>query len=147
MNDTKQFPVWFTALTSLFFISNLFVFGLATFLFPLFTFPDAGEAAAFPIQFFSIRHIAFAFPLLYGLVRKDTKILTVMYSIFAIMSVLDVVVLGAFDYYIPALVNIPAVANLPAFGGVMRSRLSFLFGSAPFWQSKNATSIHLFFTA
>ena len=31
----------------------------------------------------------------------------------------DVVVLGAFDYYIPALVNIPAVANLSAFGGVI----------------------------
>ena len=118
MNTPKLFPIWFTVLTSLFFISNLFVFGLATFFNPSFAFPDAGEAAAFPIQFFSIRHIAFSVPLLVGLIRKDVKILTVMYAIFAIMSVLDIAVLGIYDYDIPALVNIPAIADLSALGSV-----------------------------
>ena len=126
MTNTTKFPIWFTALTVLFFISNLFVFGITSLLFPSVPFPEAGEAAAFPIQFFAIRHIAFAFPLLYGLLRKNVKVLTVMYSIFFIMSVLDIAILAIYGYNIPILGLIPAVAQLPTMGKVILGVGAFL---------------------
>ena len=87
-DNTPQFPVWFTTITALFVFSNLFVFGGATLFNPSISFPEAGAAAAFPIQFFAIRHIALGIPLLRGLVKKDVKILTTMYHIFVVMSVI-----------------------------------------------------------
>ncbi len=126
MTNTIKFPMWFTALTILFFFSNLFVFGLTSLLFPSIPFPDGGEGGVFPTQFFAIRHIAFAFPLLYGLIRKDVKILTVMYSIFITMSVLDIALLGIYGYNIPIMGLIPAVAALPEIGKVILGIGAFL---------------------
>ncbi len=54
MSDSVKFPIWFTVLTSFLFVANLFIFGLATLLFPSFAFPSMGHTeAAFPIQFFA----------------------------------------------------------------------------------------------
>lgn len=114
-----QFPAWFSTLTAFLFVSNLFIFGGAALLSPSLAFPEAGEAAAFPIQFFAVRHIAFAFPLLYGLVRKNVTVLTVMYSIFLIMSGIDIVLLGIYGYDIPILSLIPAIGGLPTLGKVL----------------------------
>lgn len=126
MSNSIKFPMWFTVLTVLFFISNLFIFGGAALFNPGFVFPDAGETAVFPIQFFAVRHIAFSVPLLYGLIRKDVKILTVMYSIFIIMSVLDIALLGLYDYYIPVLGLIPAIDQLPLAGKLVLAIGAFL---------------------
>jgi len=113
MKDTPKFPPWFTILTALLVISNLIVYGLITLFQPSFAFPNAGESAVFPIQFFAARHIAFAFPLLYGLVRKDTKTLQVMFGTFLIMSVLDLSILGFYGYTIPVLGQIAFIDQLP----------------------------------
>ena len=126
MTNPIRFPLWFTLLTALLFVSNLFIFGLATMLFPNLTFPDAGESAVFPIQFFAVRHIAFAFPLLYGLVQRDVKVLTVLYSIFIIMSVLDLSLLGIYDYPIPILALIPFIEQLNTLGKVVVGMAAFL---------------------
>ncbi|MBV7337434.1 hypothetical protein KFU94_56225 [Chloroflexi bacterium TSY] len=119
MTNSVKFPSWFTLLTAVLFISNLFVFGAAALFNPSLAFPDAGEAATFPIQFFAIRHIAFAFPLLYGLIQRDTKVLMVMYSIFIIMSGIDIVLLGIYGYNIPILGLIPAIGQLSTMGKVL----------------------------
>ena len=104
MNKLNKFPLWFNILTGLYFVSNLLVFGLATLFNPGFAFPDLGGTAAdFPIQFFAIRHIAFAVPLLHGLLKQDAKILRTMYTIFVIMAGLDVTLLALNGYYIPVL--------------------------------------------
>ncbi|MDX1379135.1 MAG: hypothetical protein R3307_09815 [Anaerolineales bacterium] len=118
MTNSAKFPAWFNVLTALFFVSNLFVFGLATLFKPTLTFPDGGESAVFPIQFFAVRHIAMSIPLLHGLIRKDVKILKVMYTIFVVMSVLDIALLGIYGYNIPILGLIPFIANLPIWGKV-----------------------------
>ena len=70
-----------------------------------------GTAADFPIQFFAIRHIAFAFPLLHGIIKRDVTILTTMYSIFLIMSILDIAVLLLNGYYIPIIGELPFAAT------------------------------------
>ena len=126
MTNSIKLPVWFTALTVLFFISNLFIFGLTSLFFPSVPFPNAGEGAIFPIQFFAVRHIAFAFPLLHGLIKKDITILTTMYTIFFIMSVLDIVLLAVYGYNIPILGLIPFVANLSTLGKVILGIGAFL---------------------
>lgn len=126
MTDSVKLPGWLVALTALFFISNLFVFGLTSLLFPSIPFPEAGEAATFPIQFFAIRHIAFAFPLLHGLIKRDVKILTTMYTIFFIMSVLDILLLAIYGYNIPILGLIPFVGQLPSVGKVIFGIGAFL---------------------
>ncbi|MEM7126807.1 MAG: hypothetical protein AAF702_10805 [Chloroflexota bacterium] len=119
MTDTVKFPAWLTALTAFLFISNLFVFGGAALFNPDFAFPNAGEGAVFPIQFFAVRHIAFAFTLLYGLIQRDVKVLTVMYTIFIIMSGIDIVLLALYGYDIPVLGLIPAIGQLPTIGKVL----------------------------
>ena len=101
----KTLPMWLTVLTAVLVVFNLFIFGLMTLLFPTITWPDAGETAVFPIQFFAIRHIAFSIPLLHGLLKKDTKILTTMYTIFFVMAVLDVTLVLVNGYYIPLVVQ------------------------------------------
>lgn len=119
MTNSIKFPAWFSLLTTFLFISNLFIFGGAALFNPDFAFPNAGEGAIFPIQFFAVRHIAFAFPLLYGLIRRDVKILTVMYSIFIIMSGIDIALLGIYGYDIPVLGLVPAIGQLPTAGKVI----------------------------
>lgn len=101
-----KLPLWLTSLTAILILFNLFVFGLLTLFFPTVTWPDAGETALFPIQFFAIRHIAFSIPLLHGLLKKDTKILTTMYTIFFVIAILDVGLVLVNGYYIPLVVRL-----------------------------------------
>ena len=117
MNHAR-FPIWFSALTAFLFVSNLFIFGGAALFNPDLAFPNAGEGAVFPIQFFAVRHIAFAFPILYGLIRRDVKVLTVMYSIFIVMSGIDIVLLAIYGYNIPILGLMPAIGQLSTVGKV-----------------------------
>lgn len=119
MTESAKFPTWLTALTAFLFISNLLIFGATALVNPNLAFPNAGEGAIFPIQFFAVRHIAFAFPLLYGLLRHDIKVLTVMYSIFIVMSGIDIVLLGIYGYNIPILGLIPTIGLLPTLGKVL----------------------------
>ena len=126
MTNSIKFPVWFNIITVLFFASNLFVFGLATLFNPNFAFPGTGQAATFPIQFFAVRHIAMSVPLLHGLIRRDVKTLKVMYTIFMIMSVLDILLLGIYDYPIPVLGLIPVIGALSALGVVAVGIILFL---------------------
>ena len=125
MNKPVNFPTWFTVLTAVFFLSNLLLFGAATLFVPHFTFPGSGDGAIFPIQFFAARHIGMAVPLLHGLIRKDVKILKTMYTIFIIMSIIDVVLLAIYGYNIPIIGLIPFVGNLPTFGKVILGILMF----------------------
>ena len=106
MRRPDAFPLWFTVLTGMLIVMNLGVFGFGTLLFPAATFPDMGDGPArFPIQFMAARHIAFAAPLAYGLVSRNTTVLATMYTIFATLSVVDIVLLGVEGTYIPLLVN------------------------------------------
>lgn len=119
MTNPQKFPLWFTAITALYFVTNLAIFGIATLVSPGFAFPDmAGTPAEFPIQFFAVRHIAFAFPLLFGLIRRNVTVLTTMYSIFIVMAVLDVSLLILNGYYIPVIGDLPTAAKIiVALGG------------------------------
>ncbi len=104
--------MWFSGLTAALVFSNFFVFGLASLLDPSLPFPEMGDtAAAFPIQFFAVRHIAFAFPLLYGLVKRNTTVLAACYSIFLIIALLDVSLLLINGYYIPIVGELPYAAT------------------------------------
>jgi hypothetical protein len=112
------------------FISNLLIFGLATLINPSFAFPDSGGTAAdFPIQFFAIRHIAFAVPLLHGIIRRNVTILKTMYTIFLVMSVLDVAVLLLNGYYIPIIGELPflATAVLAVGGFIVPMSLALIY--------------------
>ena len=119
MTNSNKLPMWLVVLTAFLFISNLFVFGGAALFNPDLAFPNAGQGAVFPIQFFAVRHIAFAFPLLYGLIRQDRKVLIVMYSIFLVMSGIDIILLGIYGYNIPILGLIPAIGALGVAGKVL----------------------------
>ena len=113
MKNPEKFPLWFSALTGLLVISNLFIFGLASLIDPSLPFPDMGDGpAAFPIQFFAVRHVAFSFPLLYGLIKRDTTVLAVCYSIFMSIAVLDVGLLIIKGYYIPMIGALPYAATV-----------------------------------
>ena len=76
MTKEITFPTWFTVLTVLLFISNLFIFGLGTLLDPSLAFPESDSSAHFPIQFFAVRHIAFSIPLFHGLIKKNPMVFT-----------------------------------------------------------------------
>ena len=119
-----KLPLWLTVLTAVLVIFNLLVFGMMTFFFPAVTWPDAGESAAFPIQFFAIRHVAFAIPLLHGLLKKDVKILKTMFTIFFVMAVLDVGTVLANDYYIPLVVRL--TGELPRLATFVLAALLFI---------------------
>ena len=125
MKKTIEFPSWFTALTGMFFVTNLFVFGGLTPFSPHTAFPGSGDGAIFPIQFFAARHIAMAIPLLHGLIRKDVTILKTMYTIFIVMSIIDIALLGIYGYNIPIIGLIPFVGNLPTVGRVILGILMF----------------------
>jgi len=126
MMNSIKFPAWFNLITALFFISNMFIYGLATLFNPDLAFQNAGDMVRFPIQFFAVRHIAMSIPLLHGLIKRDVKVLRTMYTIFIVMSVLDIVLLGINDYPIPVLGLIPFIGNLPAFGSVLFGITVFL---------------------
>ena len=126
MNNSKSLPMWLLAICWIFFVSNLFVFGLIPFFNPAFAFPfpeETSVAGAFPIRFFAIRHIAFAVPLLHGTITQDVRILRAVFTMFLVMTVLDiaVVVLNP-TYYIPV---IEGFVDFPGWG-------TLLFGLAFF---------------
>jgi hypothetical protein len=123
MTETKL-PLWLTVLTAVLVAFNLLVFGLMTLLFPTITWPDGGETAVFPIQFFAIRHIAFSIPLLHGLLKKDVKILTTMFTVFFVIAVLDVGTVLANDYYIPLIVRL--TGELPRLATFALATLLFI---------------------
>lgn len=123
MKKTKL-PLWLTVLTTVLIVFNLLIFGLMTLLLPTVTWPDAGETAAFPIQFFAIRHIAFSIPLLQGLLKKDTKILTTMFTIFFVIAILDVGLVLFNGYYIPFVVNL--TGELPRLATFVLTSLLFI---------------------
>ena len=106
MNDDKTLPTWLLVLTAVLVIFNFFVFGWLTLLQPHLTWPDAGAGGIFPIQFFAVRHIAFAIPLLHGLLKRDGKILMIMYMMFLIIAILDVALIFVYGYYIPLVVQL-----------------------------------------
>ncbi|WP_420641007.1 hypothetical protein [Candidatus Leptofilum sp.] len=115
--QTEKLPLWLNSLTAVLVIFNLLIFGVLTLLFPSMTWPDAGETAVFPIQFFAIRHIAFSIPLLHGLLKQDRKILTTMFTIFFVIAVLDVGLVGINGYYIPLIVRLTGeLSTLATFG-------------------------------
>lgn len=102
MTDSEApLPGWLLAMSWMVFFGTLFIFGITVFLIPLDAFSEGGEGAEFPARFMAIRHMAFALPLLHGILKKDRTVLRTMYLIFLVMSVLDVVTLFAYDYYIP----------------------------------------------
>ena len=117
MTKEVTFPTWFTVLTVLLFISNLFIFGLGALLDPSLAFPESDSSAHFPIQFFAVRHIAFSIPLFHGLIKKNPTILRAMYSMFLIISILDVSLLLINDYYIPFIgdLSLPVTVGLATF--------------------------------
>ncbi|MCO5190906.1 MAG: hypothetical protein M9918_22310 [Anaerolineae bacterium] len=122
---TSTLPTWLTVLTAALVVFNFLVFGLLTLLNPTLTFPDAGQGGIFPTQFMAIRHIALAIPLLHGLLTKDVKILTTMYTIFFVMAVLDVLLLAInSNYYIPLVVSL--IGPLPFIVTVLLSAGLFI---------------------
>lgn len=128
--ENNKLPLWLNILSGGYFVSNLFIFGLATLLNPAFAFPDLGGTGAdFPIQFFAVRHIAFSVPLLHGLIRQDAKILRVMYTIFLVMAVADVGLLIVNGYSIPVLGDfsllVKAMIGLGAF--ITPSAISLIY--------------------
>ena len=112
MSKSRELPQWLLILTGVLVVFNFFIFGWLTLLAPLLTFPDADPNGIFPTQFMAIRHIAFAIPLLHGLLRKDAKILTIMYTIFFVISIFDVALLAINGYYIPLVVSLVGELSL-----------------------------------
>lgn len=79
------------------------VFGFGVYFFPLTAFSESSANAEFPARFMAIRHIAFALPLLHGILTRNVTILRMMYLIFWVMALLDVITIAAYGYYIPFL--------------------------------------------
>ena len=115
MSDSVKFPMWFTILTWVLVISNLFIFGIFSVIHPDLPFPDLGKTeAAFPVQFFAIRHIAFGVVLLHSILKKNIEVLKAMYHVFLIIAILDVALLAIYGYYVPVLVKFVGELSLPA---------------------------------
>lgn len=110
-DDAQTFPLWFSLLTSMLVVSNLFIFGILTLLNPLGTFMQSDTSAIFPIQFFAVRHIAMSVPLVHGLLTRNTTVMQTMYTMFVIISVLDVSLLFIHGYYIPLVGDLPLFAT------------------------------------
>jgi hypothetical protein len=107
VTQAKEIPIWVNAIGAGYFLGGFFIFGWLTLFYPTMTFPVEGNAAAFPIQFFAVRHIAIAVPLFHGLLAQDPKILRVCFTIFLVMAVLDVILLLIYGYYIPLIGPLP----------------------------------------
>ena len=117
MAAKADLPGWLLALTAFLILSNLTIFGFLSIFYPHWAFPDGGASAAFPTQFMAARHVAFALPLLHGLLKKDAKILTTMYTIFFVMAVMDIGIITVYSYeYIPLVVSL--IGTLPYFATV-----------------------------
>lgn len=96
-------PRWLLVLSWLILVMTVVVFGFGVYFFPLAAFPESTVDAEFPARFMAIRHIAFAAPLLHGILARNVTILRTMYLIFWVMALLDVVSIAAYGYYIPFL--------------------------------------------
>ena len=113
MTKEIKFPLWFTVLTVLLILSNFLAFGLFSLIHPELPWPGLGKTeAAFPIEFFAIRHIAFAIPLFHGLVKKNVTILITCYTIFMVVAILDISLLAIKGYYVPMLVRLTGELSL-----------------------------------
>ncbi len=115
MSQTARisFPTWFVALTIALGISNFVVFGWISLFDPSVPFFELGAGEGrFPAQFFAIRHIVFAGPLIYGLVTRNVSLLRAMYGMFLAMAVLDITVLLANGYFIPIIGELSLLATL-----------------------------------
>ena len=129
MSDSVKFPMWFTILTWVLVISNLFIFGVFSIVHPELPFPDLGKTdAAFPIQFFAIRHVAFGVVLLHAIFKKDVGVLRALYTIFLIIAILDVALLAIYGYYVPVLVKF--VGELPLLVTLLISSCLFILPMA-----------------
>ena len=114
MSDSVKFPMWFIILTWVLVLSNLFVFGIFSIIHPDLPFPDLGATeAAFPIQFFAIRHVAFGVVLLHATLKKNVEVLRALYTVFLIIAILDVALLAIYGYYVPVLVKFIGELSLP----------------------------------
>ncbi len=114
MSDSVKFPMWFTILTWVLVISNLFIFGIFSVIHPDLPFPDLGKTdAAFPIQFFAIRHVAFGVVLLHAILKKNVEVLKALYHVFLVIAILDVALLAINGYYVPVLVKFVGELSLP----------------------------------
>ena len=111
-DNTQTFPLWFNAMTGLLVVSNLFIFGILTLVNPLGTFLQSDTSAIFPIQFFAVRHIALSVPLIHGLLTRNMIVLRTMYTVFVIISVLDISLLVINGYYIPLIGELPQMATV-----------------------------------
>ncbi len=114
MSDSLKFPIWFTVLTWVLVISNLLIFGIFSIIHPDLPFPDLGNTdAAFPIQFFAIRHVAFGVVLLHAILKKNVEVLKALYHVFLVIAILDVALLAINGYYVPVLVKFVGELSLP----------------------------------
>lgn len=120
-DDTQAFPLWFNVMTVMLVVSNLFIFGILTLINPLGTFIQSDASAIFPIQFFAVRHIALSVPLIHGLLKRNTTVLRTMYTIFVLISVLDISLLLIEGYYIPFIGDLPLFAT-----AIMATSLFFI---------------------
>ena len=114
----RPVPRWLTALSWLILAMTVLVFGFGVYFFPLTAFPESTADAEFPARFMAIRHMAFALPLLRGILTQNVTILRTMYLIFWVMALLDVITIAAYGYYIPFLgasSTSPAATTLIAF--------------------------------
>lgn len=96
-------PDWVITLSWLVLAGTFVGFGLVPMLSPGTAFPDAGAGGEFPVRFLAIRHLAFAAPLLHGILSRNHTILATMYGIFVPMAVLDAITLGVAGYPLPYL--------------------------------------------
>lgn len=72
---------------------------------------QSDETAIFPIEFFAVRHIALSVPLLHGLLIRNVTVLRTMYTIFVVISVLDISLLIYCAYYIPLIGDLPLLTT------------------------------------
>ena len=104
MTQSTKFPLWFSILTTILVVTNLFVFGLFSLVHPDLPWPELGGTGAdAPIRFFAARHIAFGVVLLHGLVRREPAVLRTCYTIFFLLALIDFGLLAGFGYSIPVL--------------------------------------------
>ena len=104
--SNREMSVWFKVLTILLILSNVVVFGALSIVDPELPWPDRGDGAAFPIQFFAVRHLAFGIVLFWAFWKKEWITLRALYSLFLIISILDIALLFWKGYYIPLLVHL-----------------------------------------
>lgn len=105
-----EVPSWLLRLSVAVLVGTVVGFGVVPFLSPATAFPAIGEGGEFPVRFLAIRHLAFAAPLLHGIIRRDRVVLRTMYAVFVVMAVLDTMTLAAYGYPLPYLPGVTGPA-------------------------------------